>query len=148
MTGMFTVCLLGRIQKVLAEPALVTVVGCSARFVSGAERGDRIEIDLTVKETRVIPIPAVRNPEGVGMVGAEMKDIHPNFNEICQGAFTGQITDMKAAFKQLSELMNAELDRAISAVKGKGVDVSRDDWTFPNWDPMKNYLQSDYDALK
>jgi hypothetical protein len=43
----------GRVMKVLAEPALVTVVGRAARFVSGAEQGDRIEIDLTVKENRV-----------------------------------------------------------------------------------------------
>jgi hypothetical protein len=39
-----------RVQKVLAEPALVTVVGRPAKFVSGAEKGDRIEIELTVKE--------------------------------------------------------------------------------------------------
>jgi hypothetical protein len=41
------------VQKVLAEPALVTVVGRPAKFVSGAEVGDRIEIDLTVKEAGV-----------------------------------------------------------------------------------------------
>jgi len=43
----------GRVQKVLAEPALVTVVGRPAKFVSGAEKGDRIEIDLTVNEVAV-----------------------------------------------------------------------------------------------
>ncbi len=40
----------GRVQEVLAEPALVTVIGRPAKFVSGAEKGDRIEIELTVKE--------------------------------------------------------------------------------------------------
>ena len=34
----------------MAEPALVTVVGRPAKFISGAEKGDRIEIDLTVNE--------------------------------------------------------------------------------------------------
>jgi Flp pilus assembly secretin CpaC len=43
----------GRVQKVLAEPALVTVVGRPAKFVSGAEKGDRIEVDLTVNEVAV-----------------------------------------------------------------------------------------------
>jgi hypothetical protein len=43
----------GRVQKVLAEPALVTLVGSPAKFVSGAEKGDRIEIDLTVNEVAV-----------------------------------------------------------------------------------------------
>ena len=52
----------GRVQKVLAEPALVTVVGRPARFVSGAEVGDRIEIDLTVKEAGVRISP--RKSEG------------------------------------------------------------------------------------
>ena len=52
----------GRVQKVLAEPALVTVVGRPARFVSGAEEGDRIEIDLTVKEAGVRSSP--RKSEG------------------------------------------------------------------------------------
>ena len=46
----------------LAEPALVTVVGRPAKFVSGAEVGDRIEIDLTVKEAGVRNSP--RKSEG------------------------------------------------------------------------------------
>jgi hypothetical protein len=50
------------VQKVLAEPALVTVVGRPAKFVSGAEVGDRIEIDLTVKEAGVRNSP--RKSEG------------------------------------------------------------------------------------
>ena len=50
-----------RVQKVLAEPALVTVVGRPGKFVSGAEKGDRIEIELTVKEVGTAASAALRS---------------------------------------------------------------------------------------
>jgi multiple sugar transport system substrate-binding protein len=102
---------------------------------------------MDVEEVRVPPSPLLRNPEGVGQVMATVKEIHPNFREIAQGAFAGQI-DFRTAAKALSDQMNAELDRAIKEVQAQGVDVSRDDWVFPNWDPMQNYLDEDYKALK
>ena len=43
--------------------------------------------------------------------------------------------------------MNASLDAALAEAKSKGSDVSRDDLVFANWDPSRDYVQADYDAL-
>ncbi|GAB4566854.1 MAG: hypothetical protein Kow0047_18560 [Anaerolineae bacterium] len=95
---------------------------------------------------RIGPSPLIRNPE-VAKVMMEMKAITPNFNEVIQGLMAGELTDVKKEFKALKDRAEAELDRAIKAAQQKGAKVSRDDWVFPNWDPMKDYVESDYQAL-
>ena len=39
------------------------------------------------------------------------------------------------------------LDRAIKAAQDNGAEVSRDDWVFPNWNPMEDYGLEMYDEL-
>nr|WP_272209615.1 hypothetical protein [Marinicella sp. W31]MDC2875433.1 hypothetical protein [Marinicella sp. W31] len=42
---------------------------------------------------------------------------------------------------------NKALDAAFKTAKDNGANVSRDDLVFPNWDPSKDYVASDYEAL-
>jgi len=44
--------------------------------------------------------------------------------------------------------MNAGLQDAIDKVKKSGSDVSLNDFTFPNWDPSKDYTEDAYKSLK
>jgi len=107
----------------------------------------RQAIALFEQQVRVGPMPEVRNPEQ-SQVDLELKHIHPDFGEVVQGLYTGQLKDPKAAMQDLQDRMDKELDRAIKAAQAKGAKVSRDDWKFPNWDPTKDYTDADYQALK
>jgi len=84
------------------------------------------------------PSPVVRNPE-VSKVLAEMRPVQPGYPDTLHGLFTGDLTDVRKALKQLSDKMSAERDRAIKAVADKGVQVSLDDWAFPDWKPGADY---------
>lgn len=95
---------------------------------------------------RLAPQPVVRNP-AIADVELKTKTIHPDFEDILEGTFTGQVKDYKQALAQLDSTLNANLDKAIAAARQKGADVSRDDYVFPNWDPTKDYTTKDYQSL-
>jgi multiple sugar transport system substrate-binding protein len=94
--------------------------------------------ELSVAEMRVAPDPTLRDPEAVSAVVAEITAPSPGIRELAQGAFAGAV-DYATAAEELSSAMNAELNRAIEAVRADGTDVSRDLWSFPDWDPMTDY---------
>lgn len=98
------------------------------------------------QQLKVHPSPPVRNPD-VEIVYREQKRLSPNLGEVIQGLLVGQLSDPVAAMQDLQDRAEAGLDDAIKAAQEKGAEVSRDDWVFPNWDPMKDYTQEDYDAL-
>ncbi|MGH2557725.1 MAG: ABC transporter substrate-binding protein [Thermomicrobiales bacterium] len=116
---------------------------------------DTVELDplastalsLWDEQIRLGPMVEVRNPEGAAQVALERKPLTPKFDDVVQGIFAGQLTDAKAAMQDLQDRSEAELERAIKAVQDKGVQVSRDDWVFPNWDPTKDYTEAEYTAL-
>jgi len=95
------------------------------------------------QQLRLGPAPEVRNPD-VSKVSLELKTLQPDFGQVIQGLYTGQLKDAKAAMKDLQDRSEAELQRAITAAQAKGAKVSRDDWKFANWDPTKDYTQADY----
>jgi multiple sugar transport system substrate-binding protein len=96
---------------------------------------------------RIRPEPAARNPD-VSLVLQEQRAITPNFGTVIQGLFTGQVSDPRTAMQDLQDRSEAELDRAITAAQANGAQISRDDYTFPNWEPTQDYTQADYDALQ
>ncbi len=96
---------------------------------------------------RLAPSPAVRNADWA-KVELELRPITPDFGAVMQGIFTGQLGDAKKAMQDLKDRSDKELDRAIKAAQDKGAKVTRDDLIFPNWDPMKDYTDADYAALK
>jgi len=97
------------------------------------------------EQVRLAPSPLVKNP-AVAEVLAEMTDVRPNLGEIVQGVFGGVDTDLPAALKDYSDKLAAERERAIAAARGRGVEVSLDDWVFPNWDPAQDYTADAYAA--
>ncbi len=95
------------------------------------------------QQMRLGPAPEVRNPD-VSNVSLALKTLQPDFGQVIQGLYTGQLKDVRMALRDLQDRSEAELQRAIKAAQAKGAKVSRDDWKFPNWDPTKDYTQADY----
>lgn len=115
---------------------------------------DTLELDpaastalaLWDEQMRLGPMVAIRNPEASKTV-FEGQPISPNFGEVIQGLLSGQLSDPTAAMQDLQDRTVAEFERRIAAAQEKGVDVSADDWVFPNWDPGTEYTQDKYDEL-
>ena len=125
-------------------------------FINEANRMDQPPLDLAVvaqsdahetykqaityfqSGTRIGPTAIIKNP-AVAMVTAAMQPIQPDIGQIIVGAMTGDVKDYRGAMKQYNDQITAERNRAIGAVQGQGVQVSLDDWVFPDWQPDQNY---------
>jgi multiple sugar transport system substrate-binding protein len=97
-------------------------------------------IEYFKAQTFLAPSPQARNPL-VSQVEGKMKAVDPGLGPIIQGAFSGQITDVRGALKQLSDGKTAARDAAISEVGG---DVSVDDWKFADWTVGEDYGPDKY----
>jgi multiple sugar transport system substrate-binding protein len=114
-------------------------------IVEHSDNGRRA-LDINREQLRFRPAPAVRNLAATE-VDMERRPVTPNLNDIVNGIFSGQVDDPQAALQDLQDRANAELDRAIAAAQENGAEVSRDDWVFPNWNPMEDYGLEMYDEL-
>lgn len=133
--------------------AWATLVGAAdpAIFASAIEQADMnpLERDALLmfnEQIRVGPSPVVRNRD-TALVNLEFQPVTPSLAETIQGIYTGQISDVDAAFQDLTDRSEAELDRAIAAAVEKGAEVSRDDYVFPNWDATSDYGEGKYAEL-
>lgn len=87
-------------------------------------------VELFMEQVFVGPAPSARNPL-VSQVLGSMAPVEPGLGAIVQGAFSGQVTDIEGALRQLSDAMIASRDAAIAQVGG---DVSVADFAFENWE--------------
>jgi multiple sugar transport system substrate-binding protein len=104
------------------------------------------DVALMAEATFLEPVPAVRNGN-VSQVLARMPEVRPNLGEIVQGALTGDIPDVAAVLQNYQDQLSASRDRAIEEAQAEGVEVSLDDWVFPNWDPNTDYTPDLYNEL-
>jgi ABC-type glycerol-3-phosphate transport system substrate-binding protein len=85
---------------------------------------------------RIYPEPSLRNPEvaqlQITLLGTSTDDL---FVQI----LTGQVTDIDAALADLDKRKSEALDTAITDAQNAGLSVSRDDFVFPDWNPLENY---------
>lgn len=95
---------------------------------------------------KVGPNPFARNPE-LAAVASNYKEPTPNLALTVQGLFTGQTSGIKEQLTTLVSATNQALDAAFKAAQDAGATVSRDDLVFPNWQPNRDYVAADYDAL-
>jgi ABC-type glycerol-3-phosphate transport system substrate-binding protein len=84
-----------------------------------------------------MPFPPALNPAATLVVPER---VIPDASEVLIGIYTGQIKDWKQALKDLEERKQAALEAAIQKAREQGADVSIEDFIFPDWDPMKNYV--------
>lgn len=135
------------------QTAFMTIIGGSqpsvfakANQAPGIDPLARKAVALFEQQMRLSPSPAVRNTD-IALLAPEQKPLTPDFGTVIQGIYTGQLSDPKKAMQDLKDRSDKELERAIKAAQAKGAKVSRDDFIFPNWDPMKDYTEADYTAL-
>lgn len=104
---------------------------------------DRTSAEYFDEILRLAPSPMVRNLDAAE-VQLALEPVSPTLGDIVQGVLSGQIGDIKAALKDLTDDSNAALDDAIATARKAGAEVSRDDWVFPNWDPTRDYTKDQY----
>lgn len=89
------------------------------------------------------PDPILGNVN-VAQVNTEMREIHPNPAEILQGYYSGALKDWKSELIKYNKAMTAERERAINKVQSQGVDVSINDWIYPNFTYGESFLSEMY----
>ncbi|MFW6599501.1 hypothetical protein ACQBAU_11260 [Propionibacteriaceae bacterium Y2011] len=82
------------------------------------------------------PSAVVRNPE-VARVNAKMKAVKPDLGAIVQGAFSGDVADVRA---ELTKLSDASEKAREAAIKATGDSVAADAWAFPDWRHGEDYV--------
>jgi len=68
-----------------------------------------------------------------------MEPVQPAGASFVEGIVLG-IVDLEEGLHQQEEKMNAALDRALERAKEEGINITREDLTFPDWDPAKDYV--------
>lgn len=111
---------LGAVDRVDVHPAYRKAMGWFAR------------------DCFVGPVPVGKNPE-TAKVLAEEKDIAPGLPEIVQGAFSGDVTDVRKALRTYAGKRAAERERALEVAVSKGAEVSAEDFAFPDWKPRTDH---------
>ncbi|WP_407271844.1 ABC transporter substrate-binding protein [Radiobacillus sp. PE A8.2] len=78
--------------------------------------------------------------------GLEVKSIEgslakpqPDWWQIIQGAYVGEIEDWKAELKKVNDIYNDRFDKAMKQAQEEGADVSREDFQFPDFEGDQNY---------
>ena len=67
----------------------------------------------------------------------------PNFNDTLVGLYTGQVHGSVAKVtKGLQDRTEKALEEAISKARSRGAKVTRDDWVFPDWNPLSRTRSS------
>lgn len=105
-------------------------------------------LKLHKEELKLRPDYAIQNPETAKVIvelgSFSQTKIKPGFSDILQAVLTGAQSDAPSLLKAYDEKLNKGLDDAVNKVKASGVQVSRDDFTFPNWDVSKDFTADDY----
>lgn len=89
------------------------------------------------------PVAVIRNPE-IELVTAEAKPVQPDLGTVVQGMFSGDVSDVRGALKQLSDKTQKDRERSLAAAKKKGARVELDDWAFPDWQPRQDFTTEMY----
>ncbi len=111
--------------------------------LSVVEEADVVEpyrrlVGWFAETVRRMPQPVVRNPQ-VADVQAASRPVSPHLGDIVQGYLGGDVTDLRAALRQLSDAFTADREQAIAAATAGGAEVSLDDYAFPEWVPGEDW---------
>lgn len=92
------------------------------------------------------PYLGIRNLDALQIQG-NMKTVSPTPCEILNGYFSGAITDWEEALHQYNDNLTAARDEAIEKCQKLGLDVSIDDYIFPNFVYGESYTMDKYSEL-
>lgn len=120
-------------------PAMLDVVEEADVHPAYAECVSFFEDDVLIA-----PAPEAGQP-GVWRVAAEMRDVRPHAGDLLQSMLAGEDVDVKGELTRFRDAISQERDRAIESVQ-EDAEIDLGAWVFENWDPTRDYEQSDYDA--
>ena len=92
------------------------------------------------------PYLGIRNLDALQIQG-NMKTVSPTPCEILNGYFSGAITDWETALHQYNDNLTAARDEAIEKCQKLGMDVSINDYIFPNFVYGESYTMEKYSEL-
>lgn len=115
------------------------VVFPGANELAGGDPLSLKALQIYDEQMRSGPDPRVRNAD-TALVYEAFRTPQPDFGQVIQGLYVGQLDDIQATLQDLRDRTSAELDRAIATAQERGAQVSRDDFVFSDWDPMADYL--------
>lgn len=97
-------------------------------------------VEVYQNSGRLRPIPE-STPSGllVRQLEAAMPAPQPDWWNVVQGAYTGSVQDWEARLEQINEAYNQRFERAIEQAQAEGAEVSREDFTFPDFGGTENY---------
>ncbi|TBL78989.1 ABC transporter substrate-binding protein [Paenibacillus thalictri] len=108
--------------------------------------------NLHMTEMRLGPSTTKRNPNTANVIAelGEMRQskIKPIFGDLLITLLMEDKGNVDSVLKDYNSKLNAGLQAAIDKVNKSGAEVSLNDFTFPNWDPAKDYTDDMYKALK
>lgn len=124
----------GRLAAMMGRPPLLLDAVKTADVLPAYRQAQ----EWNGKQVHLGPVASIRNPAVVA-VTSESRQVKPNFGDIVDGLFSGQITNAKQALTKLDSALSKERDRAIAAAAKKGSKATPQDWAFPDWQPGKDY---------
>lgn len=105
----------------------------------------RKAIEMYKTDVFLAPAAIVGNSD-VARVEAKTTPVSPDLGAIIAGTFSGQISDVANALKELSDRASAARDDAIAAAQSEGAEVDLDTYAFDNWQPRTDYASDMYPA--
>lgn len=120
---------------------LSVVKGINSKYISSPQLKDYYNI--SEKYGKLVPNPIVKNP-AMAQVFAKYQDVHPSAGELLAGVVAGAVSNIPSQLSALSKKTQTNWDNAMAAAKKSGANVSKNDYIFPNWKPMKDFTNKDY----
>lgn len=96
-------------------------------------------LEIMGETQRVAPTVLVNGPDADQLLSAATAAAPtPNAIERYTKAIT-ENSDYEGPAREFDEGLNAAIDQTVEELTADGLDVSRDDLAFPDWDPMQDY---------
>ena len=83
------------------------------------------------------PDPNIRNPQTAKVT---MSTVSPSISDVISGIYTGQAGNTASALSSVGDHYNQALATAVSQAAAGGAKVSMSDYTFPDWNITKPYV--------
>jgi len=104
------------------------------------------QASLRISEENMVAAPEalLRNTEGVNAVNLAYVAPSPGFGEVLQAIFVGEVSDIDGALQDVKDRSEAALDAAIAEVQQQGIEVSREDYVFADWNQRDDFPVESY----
>ena len=99
-------------------------------------------IEISKEVGKISPIPQYKNVyAGFVPYSKKFSAIHPNIWEIIAEALVKKLppSEFRKKLFEYKEKADKSLEEAINEALSKGYDVSKDDFVFPDWSPLKDW---------